>query len=513
MTPPPFIEARGITKTFRGMRALDDVSFAVRPASFHAIVGENGAGKSTLVKCLLGYQQADTGAYFIDEKPLSVGSPADAHRAGLGMVFQHFTLIPSLSVAENLALVRPDLPALIDWSKERASIRTFLEHAPFQVDLNRPVAHLAAGEKQKVEILKQLYLETRVLILDEPTSVLTPGEASEILGILRGMVDSRKLSVVMITHKLREVMQFADEVTVLRKGRCSGHSAVAQTTVEQIAEWMIGDRPLQEALKKSAPLGASTHALHIRDFQVDGDNGLRAVHGLSLTLRRGEILGIAGVSGNGQKELVQAIGGQRAIEGGEILIEGRRFVPSRARIREAGLFTLPEEPLQNATVPGMSVSENIALRNFDRPPIARGGVLVNRGALLASAQTAIARFSVRPSTPAIPIRSLSGGNVQRAVLARDLGGGDARIIVVSNPCFGLDFVATAFVHNQLVALRNAGGSVLLASEDLDELLKLSDRIVVMSEGRLVHETSREHLDMSAIGRYMGGHATAGRGDG
>jgi simple sugar transport system ATP-binding protein len=271
---------------------------------------------------------------------------------------------------------------------------------------------------------------------------------------------------------------------------------------------MIGEARPQEALEKSAPPGAGTPALHIRDLQVNGDNGLPAVRGLSLALRRGEILGIAGVSGNGQKELVQAIGGQRGIEGGEILVEGRGFLPSRARIREAGLFTLPEEPLQNATVPGMSVAENIALRNFDRSPVANGGVLLNRDALLASAQAAIAKFSVRPASPAVPIRGLSGGNVQRAVLARDLGGGDARIFVVSNPCFGLDFVATAFVHNQLVALRNAGGSVLLASEDLDELLKLADRIVVMSEGVLVHETSREDLNMGAIGRYMGGHAAA-----
>ena len=506
MTPPPFIEARGITKTFGSMRAVDDVSLSIRPGSFHAIVGENGAGKSTLVKCMLGYQQADAGEYSVDGKRYPIVSPADAHHAGMGMVFQHFTLIPSLTVAENLALVRPDLPALIDWKKQRASIRSFLEHAPFQVDLDRRVAHLAAGEKQKVEILKQLYLETRVLILDEPTSVLTPSEADEVLGTLRGMVDAGKLSVVMITHKLREVMQFTDEVTVLRKGRCSGHSTVAQTTVEQIAGWMIGDARPQEALEKSAPPVVSTPALHIRDLQVNGDNGLRAVRGLSMALRRGEILGIAGVSGNGQKELVQAIGGQRAIEGGEILVEGRRFLPSRKRIREAGLFTLPEEPLQNATVPGMSVAENIALRNFDRSPIAKGGFLLDRAALLASAQTAIGKFSVRPSSPAIPIRGLSGGNVQRAVLARDLGGGDARIIVVSNPCFGLDFVATAFVHNQLVALRNAGGSVLLASEDLDELLKLADRIVVMSEGKLVHETSREELDIGTIGRYMGGHA-------
>lgn len=248
--------------------------------------------------------------------------------------------------------------------------------------------------------------------------------------------------------------------------------------------------------------------MQVRDLEVLGDNGLPAVRKLSLTLQRGEILGIAGISGNGQKELVQAIGGQRLCEAREILVHGRAYHHSRSGIREAGLFTLPEEPLQNATVPGMSVAENLALRTFDRAPIAKGGFLLDRAALFASARQAIGKFSIRPPSPEVPIRGLSGGNVQRAVLARDLGGGDAKIVVVSNPCFGLDFAATAFVHNHLVELRNSGGSVLLASEDLDELIKLADRIVVMSGGVLVYETSREDLDLGTIGRYMGGHTTA-----
>jgi simple sugar transport system ATP-binding protein len=222
----------------------------------------------------------------------------------------------------------------------------------------------------------------------------------------------------------------------------------------------------------------------------------------------GEILGIAGVSGNGQKELIQAIGGQRPMESGEISVNGQRFLPSRSAIWDAGLFTLPEEPLQNATVPDMSVAENLALRTFDRAPIAKAGCLLDRSALLTAAREAIRKFSVRPPSPEIPIRGLSGGNVQRAVLARDLGSGDARIMAVSNPCFGLDFAASAFVHNHLVELRNQGGAVLLASEDLDELLKLADRIVVMSEGTIVHETVREELDLAVIGRYMGGHVAA-----
>ena len=508
MISPVLIEALGITKIFGSMRAVDDVSLTIRPGSFHAIVGENGAGKSTLVKCLLGFQSSDAGEIRVGGQPFAMTSPGDARRLGMGMVFQHFTLVPSLTVAENLSLARPDLPAIIHWEQHHARIAEFLGHAPFKVDLDRRVAHLAAGEKQKVEILKQLYLETCILILDEPTSVLTPAEADEVLGVLRGMVDAGKLSVVMITHKLREVMQFADEVTILRRGRCVGHAMVSDMSVPRLAELMVGESRTREEVEKTAPVTDSALALRVRDLAVRGDNGLPAVRRLSLAVHAGEILGIAGVSGNGQKELVQAIGGQRPIESGDILVGGRTFHPSRNAIRESGLFTLPEEPLQNATVPGMSVAENLALRKFDRFPLAKAGFLIDRAALMNSARQAIRTFSIRPPSPTVPIRSLSGGNVQRAVLARDLGGGDARIVVVSNPCFGLDFAASAFVHNHLLELRNRGGSVLLASEDLDELLKLADRIVVMSGGAIVYETLRAQLDMSVIGRHMGGHAAA-----
>jgi simple sugar transport system ATP-binding protein len=303
-------------------------------------------------------------------------------------------------------------------------------------------------------------------------------------------------------------MKFSDEVTVLRRGRFAGHSLVRDVTVPGIAAWMMGSARPQEDVEKTAIASRGTPALQVRDLDVLGDNGLPAVRKLNLTLRRGEILGIAGISGNGQKELVQSIGGQRLVEGGDILVHGRAYRHTRFGIREAGLFTLPEEPLQNATVPGMSVAENLALRTFDRDPIAKGGFLLDREVMLASAKRAIEKFSIRPQSPEVPIRGLSGGNVQRAVLARDLGGGDAKIVVVSNPCFGLDFAATAFVHNHLVELRNSGGSVLLASEDLDELIKLADRIVVMSSGEIVHETSREILDIGVIGRYMAGHGAA-----
>jgi ABC-type uncharacterized transport system ATPase subunit len=502
MRPPPAVEAVGISKSFGALRALDDVSVSVPPGTFHAIVGENGAGKSTLAKCLVGFYRPDAGEVKVDG--IAATTPAETRRAGLGMVFQHFTLAPSMTVAENLVLARPDLPALLNWKKERERLRAFLENAPFSIDIEARVEHLAAGQKQKVEILKQLYLKTRVLILDEPTSVLTPSEADEVMTVLNALVRQGTLSILLITHKLREVVAFADRVTVLRRGRWVASSEVRHIDIPRIAELMIGNAPPPEPVARTQFVDGGP-ALEIRDLLIRGDHGLPAVNRVNVTVRAGEILGIAGVSGNGQRELVQAIGGQRDIERGSIAAFGIPYRPSRKAIRAAGLFTLPEEPLENATVPRMSVAENLALRSFDRTPITRFGFLLDHGAIRRAAEESVRRFSIR--TPSIwsPIRNLSGGNVQRSVLARDLSSGEARIMVVANPCFGLDFAATAFVHNQLIDLRNRGGSVLLVSEDLDELTKIADRILVMSAGEIAHETSRADLDLATVGRYMGGH--------
>jgi ABC-type uncharacterized transport system ATPase subunit len=502
---PPLLEACSLHKSFGSLHVLRDVSLTVRPGTFHAIVGENGAGKSTLAKCILGFHHPDGGQVRLDGE--SAASTAATRRAGAGMVFQHFTLASSMTVAENLVLARPDLPPLIRWRSELAAIREFLRHAPFQVDLASRVEHLAAGQKQKVEILKQLYLETRLLILDEPTSVLTPAEANEVLGVLSSLVKRGALSVILITHKLREVMEYADEVTVLRRGLRVVSTPCRETSVPLLAKAMIGDAPLAEHTERTKSI-SSKSALEIRNVVVRGDNGLVAVNDLSLTLRDGEILGIAGISGNGQRELVQAVGGQRDIENGEVLVSGKRCRPSREFLRRAGLFTLPEEPLENAAVGSMSVAENLVLRTFDVPPFVRSRFLLDRTSILQAAREAIRKFSIRTPSPETPLRNLSGGNVQRAVLARDLGGGNARVLVVANPCFGLDFAAAAFVHHHLLDLRNRGGAVLLISEDLDELSKLADRIVVMSAGVIVHETSRADLDLAVVGRHMGAHAAA-----
>ena len=502
---PGLVEIRDVSKSFGHVHALNSVSLTVRPGTFHAVIGENGAGKSTLAKCILGFYPLNAGEVRVNERLIT--NTAEARSSGIGMVFQQFTLIPCMTVAENLVLARKDLPAFIHWRDEHVRLQKFLETAPFSIDLQSRISHLSAGQKQKVEILKQLYLDAKILILDEPTSVLTPDESDEVMGVLSRMVQRGTLSVILITHRLREVMDYADNVTVLRGGRLVTSLSVAESNASKLAELMMGESRLPESVdKKNIP--STELALDIKELTVRGDNGLVAVNQVSLSVRSGEILGVAGVSGNGQREMVQAIAGQRTIESGEIRAFDEPFHPTRRGIRAAGLFTLPEEALENATVPSMSVAENLALRKFDRAPFSKLRWLLNRSAIRDAALAIIKSFSIRPPFSETPIRNLSGGNVQRAVLGRDLMDGEARILVIANPCHGLDLVATAFVHNHLVELRNSGGALLLVSEDLDELVKLADRIVVMSGGAIAHEAHSSELDRAVVGRHMGGHVVA-----
>jgi ABC-type uncharacterized transport system ATPase subunit len=504
MSPPPDLAAIHISKYFGALKAVDDVSLHLQPGTFHALLGENGAGKSTLVKCLMGFYQADAGEIKIDSNAVKIASPQDARKLGLGMVFQHFTLIPSMTVAENLILARPDLPMVIDWIIELAGLQRFLEKAPFQVNLKETVANLAAGQKQKVEILKELYLQTRLLVLDEPTSVLTPAEATEVLGFLRGMVERQELSVLLITHKFREVMSYCDEVTVLRRGRLAGAGQTRALPPARMAEMMMGEARVELTFAKKE-ITTGKQLLKMSGLRATGDNGLEAVRGLSVTVMDGEIVGIAGVSGNGQRELVEVIAGQRVASAGEITVNGKLHTPTRAQLKEHRFHTLPEEPLRNACVPAMTVAENMALRVFDQPPFESGGFLLHASAIRSFGKKLIQRFSVRPPNPDAPIRDLSGGNLQRAVLARELFSGDVQVLVAANPCFGLDFKAVDFIHQSLLSARNRGAAVLLISEDLDELLALADRIFVIVEGALVHETTPAQADLALIGQQMAGH--------
>ena len=504
--PPPSgafgVDALAMTMRFGDFLALDDVELKVRPGSFHALLGENGAGKSTLVKCIMGYYQPTEGDVLVGGRQQAIANPKDAHALGLGMVYQHFTLVPAMTVAENLVLARDDVPAVVDWSKEKKDLEAFLARMPFKVPLNARVSDISAGERQKCEILKQLYLERRFLILDEPTSVLTPAEADEALGMLRDMVVNGDLTVLMITHKFREVMAFADEVTILRRGKLAGQGRVADLTPDAMARTMIGAEQLTVQPARTGEAGQAR--LELKNVRALDDAGAIAVRDVSLTVRAGEIVGIAGVSGNGQRQLVEVLAGQRDAESGEIRVAGEAYHASREEMRRHRMSLLPEEPLKNACVGGMSVADNIAFREFDRPPFASGGWWLNRGAFRDDAKKKIAQYKIKTRTADTAISALSGGNVQRAVLARELGG-DVEVLIAANPCFGLDFAAVAQIHAEIMAARNRGAAVLLVSEDLDELLELSDRIVVMFHGQFVYEARTSEADLTEVGRHMAGH--------
>ena len=493
----------GMTKVFGSFTALDDVSIEVPAGQFHVLLGENGAGKSTLVKCIMGFYQPDKGSLIVDGRPVTVRNPKEAQALGIGMVYQHFTLVPSLTGAENLVISRADAPAVIDWRREKASLARFMAGMPFQVPLDRPVSTLSAGEKQKLEIVKLLYLDQRFLILDEPTSVLTPGEADEMLGLLRGMASRGEITVLMISHKFREVMTYADAVTVLRRGARTGGGMVADLNPDLMAKMMIGDTKIRESAARVAHPGEPT-VLELAGIFADDDKGLPAVNGVSLKVHAGEIVGIAGVSGNGQSALVEVLAGQRPMKDGRVFIHDKPFEPVRRDFDRFKVFGLPEEPLKNATVPRMSVAENMAFRAFDKPPMASFGWWFSPAPMRAKAVELIERYKVKTVSPDSPIETLSGGNVQRAVLARELSG-DVDVLIVANPCFGLDFASVAEIRGQIMDQRNRGAAVLLVSEDLDEILELADRVAVMSEGRIAYGAAVGETDRTTIGRHMAGH--------
>lgn len=500
---PPELQVTGMTKHFGSLVALDNVSLHLKPGTFHALLGENGAGKSTLVKCTMGFYHPTAGEMTINGNSVRINNPRNAHKYALGMVYQHFTSVPAMTVAENLVLSRVGNPVLINWKEEREKLQTFMESSPFQVPLEMTIAQLAAGQKQKLEILKQIYLDSRILILDEPTSVLTPGEADEVLGLLREQVTAGNLSVLLISHKFREVMAFADEITVLRKGKLAGHGYVKDLTVSDMSEMMMGERKEPTPVDKAA-IAETSPILEIVDLHANKDNGVEAVKGVNLTVNSGEIVGIAGVSGNGQRELVEVLAGQREKTKGEVKVSGNRYTATRTEMAAHCVFVLPEEPLRNACVPHMTVAENMALRTFDKPPQAKGCMLILR-AIRQMAVGLIQQFSVKTPSPETPVGNLSGGNVQRTVLARELSSDSIKLLIAANPCFGLDFNAVDFIHTQIVDARNRGVAVLLVSEDLDELLKLSDRMIVISEGEFVYESAIADADYTMIGQRMAGH--------
>ncbi|NKM24530.1 ATP-binding cassette domain-containing protein [Rhizobium laguerreae] len=498
------IDTLGMAMRFGSFTALDNVSIAVPAGSFHALLGENGAGKSTLVKCIMGFYHATSGSLSVDGREVAVASPKDAAAYGLGMVYQHFTLVPSLTGAENLVISRTEVPAVINWARERKDLAGFMERMPFKIPLDRPVSELAAGEKQKLEIVKQLYLGRSFLVLDEPTSVLTPAEAGEMLGIVRGMTERGELTVLMISHKFHEVTKFADAVSILRRGKLVGTGKVGELSTAEMAAMMIGDVKLAELDSRLPVAEAAKSVLTVSQVKAADRSGLKTIEIDTLTVRAGEIVGIAGISGNGQKELTEILAGQRPTDSGEVMVNGETYGATRGETRKNKVRFIPEEPLQNACAPKMTVSENLAFRTFDLKLDGKDAIWLNKGSMKKRASALISDFKVKTASSSSPIAALSGGNVQRAVLARELTG-EVDLLIVSNPCFGLDFSAVAEIRARIMKARNLGAAVLLLSEDLDELLEMSDRIMVISEGRLVYETPARSADIGVIGAHMAGH--------
>ena len=495
------LQSLDLTKRFGSFVALKAANITIEPGTVHALLGENGAGKSTLVKCIAGYHRAEGGSILLDGREVEISSPAAARALGIGMVYQHFTAVPGMTVAENLLLARAKLASVIDWPREHEVLKRFMERMPFSLPLNTRADDLAAGERQKLEILKQLFLEPKLLILDEPSSVLTPDEADEVLGLLAERAHAGETTIILITHKFREVLGYADNVTVLRQGEVKLNSSVQQTNQQQLAHAMMGESKEFTTPTRIGRTGTE-NILNVSNLCAINDRGKQACKDVNFSVQRGEILGIAGVAGNGQRELLQCIANQRTKTSGAVEVKGESFRATREQYQRLKVRSLPEEPLRNACVAGMSVAQNLSLRAFDRPPISRLGWMM--GAKTSQLATnLIDSFKVKTRSPSSPIKDLSGGNVQRAVLARELSE-PADLLLVSNPVFGLDFSAAGQIYERIMQMRNNGAAVLWLSEDLDELLGMADRIMVISDGQLLYETSAENADRKTIGSYMAG---------
>ncbi len=503
---PSAIELAGIVKTFGAVRANDGVDLTVEAGTIHALVGENGAGKTTLMKILYGLYHPDAGTIRLGGEEVRLRSPADALARGLGMVHQHFMLVRPLTVAENITLGHePARGPLLDRARAHAEVRALSERYGLAVDPRARVETLSVGQEQRVEILKALYHGARILILDEPTAVLTPQETEELFAVLRELT-AQGTTIVLITHKLREVLDLSDRVTVMRGGRTVGTRETAKTSIAELAELMVGRPVLLEVAKGPARPGAPV--LELDGLAAKDDRGLPAVRGLTLTVRGGEIVGVAGVEGNGQAELIEAILGLRRIAAGEARLNGERLNGRSPRaIAGMGVAHVPADRLKRGLVLDFALSDSLVFGRHHEAPFRRG-LLVDRAGVRAFADRLLAEFDVRPPDPAARAGQLSGGNQQKLVVAREFTR-DACLLIAAHPTRGVDLGAIEFIHQEIVRQRDQGRAVLLVSSELPELLALADRIVVLYEGRLVFETPAAATNERTLGEYMTGrHAEA-----
>jgi general nucleoside transport system ATP-binding protein len=475
------LELRGITKRYGSLVANDRIDLTVEPGQIHALLGENGAGKTTLMNVLYGLTGPDEGEILVDGKAVTLHSPKDAIRAGIGMVHQHFMLVPVFTVAENVTLgdERTRWLGLLDRRGMRREVRELSERYGLRIDPDALVEDLPVGVQQRVEIIKALVREAGVLILDEPTSVLTPGETEELFTIMRELRAGGR-SIIFISHKLKEVQAIADVVTVIRRGQVVGQRPPTASDAE-LAELMVGRSVVLRVEKEPAKPGDVV--LDVRDLSVEQHHGQFAVNGVSFQVRSGEILGIAGVQGNGQTELCEALMGLRPVQSGSVRLAGRDITGEQPRDRiRAGLGYIPEDRQEDGLVGAFSVADNLILDVYDRPPYAKG-ISLNLDAVRETAVSRVEQFDVRTTSIATPTGTLSGGNQQKVILAREIGR-DLVLLVASQPTRGLDVGSIEFVHRRIIEERDQGVAVLLISAELDEIYALADRIAVMYEGRI-----------------------------
>lgn len=505
-TAAPVVELKQITKRFPGIVANDSISLTLRKGEIHALLGENGAGKSTLMNILFGLYQPDEGTIEINGEPVTIDNPNKAIKLGIGMVHQHFKLVQPFTVTENIILgMEPRKGLNIDYKSASAEVAKLSEQYGLHVNPNSKIQDISVGMQQRVEIMKTLFRGADILIFDEPTAVLTPQEISELMGIMRRLVEEGK-SIILITHKLKEIMEISDRVTIIRRGKVIDTVDTNNTNPKELAEKMVG-RGVTFKIDKQPP-AIGQPVLQLNQVKMNNKNGVSVLNGLDLEVKAGEIVGIAGVDGNGQTELIEAITGLRKINSGSIKLSGKEVsnLPAR-KIIESGLSHIPEDRHKHGLVLDFSISENMVLETYYKSPYSKGGFL-DRRKVDEHAEKLVKDFDVRTPSIETLARSLSGGNQQKAIIAREIDK-NPDLLIAAQPTRGLDVGAIEFVHRQLIEQRDLGKAVLLISFELDEIMNVSDRIAVIYEGRIVGEVLPENTNDQELGLMMAGFTEQG----